>query len=271
MTIEITAPAPAAPTNPPINPDNGVAPVTAPVGTTTVQTPAPSPTPAPLPVTLPEAPAPAPAANPDTSHTFQYDPTGDAGLDYALDFIGRQGYGDTHPAVQAAQQGDFSLIEAELATKNVPGAQQVVALAKQAYERHTAEASQREQALASFAAQTAGSPENWNTVRAWAAAEATPEEKAQVNAAIAQGGLVAQGVIRQLVDLYSQKHTLAKAPAAVAPGATAVGNGPTEPMTAQRYAQAVEELRRSKGREIEGTPEYAALQSQRLAARRAGY
>ena len=49
------------------------------------------------------APATPPAPNPDTSDEFSYDPTGDAGLDYALNFVGKLGYGDTHPAIQAAQ------------------------------------------------------------------------------------------------------------------------------------------------------------------------
>ena len=67
------------------------------------------------------AAATTPAPNPDTSNEFAYDATGDAGLDYALNFVGKLGYGDTHPAIMAAQKGDFSLIRAELATKGVAG------------------------------------------------------------------------------------------------------------------------------------------------------
>ena len=217
----------------------------------------------------PEAPKP---ANPDTSTEFAYEATGDAGLDYALNFIGKHGYGDAHPAVMAAQKGDFTLIEAELATKGVAGADAVVALAKQAFARHAEVAQKQEAELAGFAAQAAGGAENWGVVRAWAAQEATPQEKAQVNAALAQGGLVAQGVITQLVNLYTQRHTLPKDAAAVAsPNATPQAGGSAEPMTAQRYAQAVEALRQKMGTKAEDSAEYAALQHQRLAARRAGY
>lgn len=218
------------------------------------------------------AAAPPPTPNPDTSNEFAYDPTGDAGLDYALNFVGKLGYGDTHPAMQAATRGDFSLIKAELATKGVPGADAVVALAEQAYTRFAAEDAKKSQELSGFAAQAAGSAENWAVVRAWAATEATPQEKAQVNAAIAQGGLVAQGVISQLVSLYQQKHTLPKDAAPVAKPGEVGGSAPTAgPMTAQAYAQAVEQLRQKYGSNTDSTPEYAALQSQRLAARRAGY
>lgn len=223
-------------------------------------------------VLLDDPAAAQPTPNPDTSNEFAYDPTGDAGLDYALNFVGKLGYGDTHPAIMAAQKGDFSLIRAELATKGVAGSDAVLALAEQAYTRFAAEDAKKSQELAGFAAQAAGSAENWAVVRAWAAAEATPQEKAQVNAAIAQGGLVAQGVISQLVNLYQQKHTLPKDAASVAKPGEVGGAAPTAgPMTAQAYAQAVEQLRQKYGSNTDSTPEYAALQSQRLAARRAGY
>ena len=237
----------------------------------------------PVGVTPPAPPAPGvlladpaattpPAPNPDTSNEFAYDATGDAGLDYALNFVGKLGYGDAHPAIQAAQKGDFSLIRAELATKGVAGSDAVLALAEQAYTRFAAEDAKKATELSGFAAQAAGSAENWAVVRTWAAAEATPQEKAQVNAAIAQGGLVAQGVIAQLVNLYQQKHTLPKDAASVAKPGEVGGAAPTAgPMTAQAYAQAVEQLRQKYGNNTDSTPEYAALQSQRLAARRAGY
>ena len=230
----------------------------------------------------PAAPAPAPAVlldetaepatpNPDTTNEFTYDPTGDAGLDYALNFVGKLGYGDTHPAIIAAQKGDFSLIRAELATKGVAGSDAVLALAEQAYTRFAAEDAKKSEELAGYAAQAAGSAENWAVVRAWAAQEATPQEKAQVNAALSQGGLVAQGVISQLVALYQQKHTLPKDAADVAkPGAVGTAAPGNEPMTAKAYAQAVEALRQKLGNRTEDSAEYAALQQQRLAARRAG-
>lgn len=230
------------------------------------------PAPAPAPAVLLDAPAEPVPPNPDTTNEFTYDPTGDAGLDYALNFVGKLGYGDTHPAIMAAQKGDFSLIRAELATKGVAGSDAVLALAEQAYARFAAEDAKKAEELAGFAAQAAGSAENWAVVRAWAAQEATPQEKAQVNAALSQGGLVAQGVINQLVTLYQQKHTLPKDAADVAkPGAVGTAAPSNEPMTAKAYAQAVEALRQKLGNRTEDSPEYAALQSQRLAARRAGY
>ena len=235
------------------------------------QQPAAAPAAAPADVLL-DTPAENVTPNPDTSMEFSYDPTGDAGLDYALNFVGKLGYGDTHPAILAAQKGDFSLLRAELATTGVAGSDAVLALAEQAYTRFAAEDAKKSEELAGFAAQAAGSAENWAVVRAWAAQEATPQEKAQVNAALAQGGLVAKGVISQLVALYQQKHTLPKDAADVAkPGEAGTAAPSNEPMTAKAYAQAVEALRQKLGNRTEDSPEYAALQSQRLAVRRAGY
>ena len=253
----------------------GGAPATPPAAPAAGQPPAGVTPPAPpAPSVLLDDPAAAtpPAPNSDTAKEFAYDSTGDAGLDYALNFVGKLGYGDTHPAMLAAQKGDFSLIRAELATKGVAGSDAVLALAEQAYTRFAAEDAKKATELSGFAAQAAGSAENWAVVRAWAAVEATPQEKAQVNAAIAQGGLVAQGVISQLVSLYQQKHTLPKDAAPVAkPGAGSGAATTAGPMTAQAYAQAVEQLRQKYGSNTDSTPEYAALQSQRLAARRSGY
>lgn len=258
---EPAQPAGAAPAGQPAaQPGAGVATPAAPAAGVLLDDPAAA-KPEPVSTPTPEAPA-----------EFSYDPTGDAGLDYALTFVGKLGYGDQHPAMVAAQKGDFSLIRAELATKGVAGSDAVLALAEQAYTRFAAEDAKKAEELAGFAAQAAGSPENWAVVRAWAGQEATPQEKAQVNAALKQGGLVAQGVISQLVALYQQRHTLPKDAASVAkPGASSSAAPTTGPMTAQAYAQAVEQLRQKYGSNTDSTPEYAALQSQRLAARRAGY
>ena len=208
----------------------------------------------------------------DTANEFTYDPTGDSSLDYALNFVGKLGYGDTHPAIIAAKGGDFNLLRVELATRGVQGADAVVKLAEDAHARFAKDAAAKDAALGDYAAKAAGSAENWGLVRSWAAANATPEEKAQVNAALSAGGLVAQGVIGQLVSLYQAKHTLPKDAASAAKnGAGASSTAAGEPMTAKAYSDGVNELYRKYGDRATETTEYAALQGQRLAARRAGY
>lgn len=207
--------------------------------------------------------------NVDTSEPFQYEPTGDAGLDYALDFIGKLGYSDAHPAVRAAITGDFSLIRAELSTRGVQGADAVVKLAEDAHARFAAKESEQAQVLQSYAHEAAGGEQNWEVVRAWASKEATPAEKADVNAALAKGGMVAKAMIRELVHLYKQGNTLPQDGKAVSKTAGTPASNAT-PLTAQAYAQAVDELYRKLGPGAANSPEYAQLQKQRLAARRAG-
>ena len=222
-------------------------------------------------VTIGELPPPVVAPNPSTDEAFTFEPTGDAGLDYALGFIGKQGYTDQHPAVLAAQSGDFSLIKAELASKGVQGAAEVLALAEAAYTRFAAKDKERNEAVGQYAAQAAGGEAQWGTVRAWAATEATPEEKAEINKALQSGGLLAKAAIDFLVKSYTAKHTLEKAPAKVGGAATATTAAST-PLTAQEYAKSVMELQQQhRGRDVSHLPEYAALAQRRIAARRAGY
>lgn len=207
--------------------------------------------------------------NTDTSEPFQYEPTGDAGLDYALDFIGKLGYSDAHPAVRAAITGDFSLIRAELSTRGVQGADAVVKLAEDAHARFAAKEAEQARVLQTYAHEAAGGEQNWEVVRAWASKEATPAEKADVNAALAKGGMVAKAMIRELVHLYKQSNTLPQDGKAVSKTAGTPASNVT-PLTAQAYAQAVDELYRKLGPGAANSSEYAQLQKQRLAARRAG-
>lgn len=210
--------------------------------------------------------------NPSTAEEFVYDSTGDAGLDYALNFVGKQGYGPDHPAMIAARKGDFSLIHAELAAKGVQGADAVLALAEKAYGSFQAKQQESAAKLQGLAEEAAGGKENWNLVRTWASANATPEEKAAVNQALAQGGFIAESVVKQLVALYSQSNTLPKdAAPAVKPEASPSAGANSGPLTAQAYAEAVRALHRKMGNRMVDSREYADLQAQRLAARRAGY
>lgn len=225
------------------------------------------------PIVVGEKPA-APAVTPNPStDAYSYEPTGDAGLDYALAFVGNLGYGDSHPAILAAQQGDFSLIKVELATKGVQGAEAVVALAEAAYGKNAAKAQASAQELNTFANTAAGGADNWAAINAWASANADPGEKAALNEALAKGGAFAKLAIKYIVDGYRSQHTLPKEPAAVAkPGAAASASASQGPLSAKEYADAVLEIQRNaRGRDISDHPDYIRLQAERLAARRAGY
>ena len=264
MTQEAT-PAPAA------QPVPGITTAAPAVEVTQVATPENTPA---VVATLDTPPAPKPELDPDTSTQFEYDPTGNAGLDYALKYIGQRGYGANHPAVVAARDGNFSLLKAELAGlgPRAQGYAEVVALAEQAFASTSKQAAEKEAALNSYCIEAAGSQDNWNAVRQWASANADPGEKEEINGALAKGGLLAQAAISMLLSMYSKQNTLAQEPAsAVRRDAAGAAQTTNTALTAAQYAKAVQELSRSSsGREVSDTPEYAALQQRRLAGRRQG-
>lgn len=219
----------------------------------------------------PATPAPGPA---DTTVPFAYDPTGDAGLDYALGYVGRLGFGADHPAIVAAMGGEFSLLEAELAQKGdkAMGYKEVIGLAKAAHERHATQQKAKDEAIGQYAAQAADSPERWGQVRAWASANATPEEKAQVNAALATGGVQAKATIDYLIRMYEKSASGSKEPSkAVATGAGNTSGAASGPLTSEQYRAELTALTaKANGRDPTSMPEYAALQARRLAAMRRG-
>lgn len=209
----------------------------------------------------------------DRSHEFSYDPTGNASLDYALSFVGDLGYGPQHPAILAAQEGNFHLIAAELAREGVRGADQVIALAKEAYEQEKGKVESQKAELTKFAYETAGGPDNWKQVQSWASTNATPQEKQQINALLASGGFAAQSAINFLVAQYSKVNTLSRTPTRVAkPSAGgARGQDVGGAISAQEYGQLVQQLIYTNGgRDVSHTREYQDLQARRLAGRRAG-
>ena len=209
----------------------------------------------------------------DRSNEFKYDPTGNASLDYALSFVGELGYGPAHPAILAAQEGNFHLIAAELAREGVRGADQVIALAKQAYEQEKGKVEAQKAELTKFAYDVAGGEANWKQVQSWASTNATPQEKQQINALLASGGFAAQSAINFLVTQYSKVNTLNKAPAAVAKANAGGSRGQDvgSAISAQEYGQLVQQLIYANGgRDVSHTREYQDLQARRLAGRRAG-
>lgn len=238
------------------------------VGTTYAGTPAsevPSAPEPPAPAPEPSAPAaPPPAA-----------PSGDPGLDLAREFISNAGIKDNDPALEAAREGDFSLVEAKLAAlgDKAKGYEKFVALAKQAWERHTAQIEQQNAAVQSIVHQACGGEAGWAQVQAWAGQQASPEEKEQINAAFAAGGVQAKAAAQYLAEAYRRagQPGYREPKGAVKPDA-AGGNDGVQPLSAKAYATEVQKLlATSKGRDITTSTEYQQLQQRRLAARRAGH
>jgi hypothetical protein len=244
--------------------------------TPTDQAPTIIPTPGVAPA-IPEVPAPAPAvpeappAAEPVVEVFKHDETGNPAIDVALEFIGSRGISPADPAVIAAREGNFAPIEEKLKSlgAKATGYEKHLALVKQTYEREKAEADAKTAAVQKLVNEAVGGPERWAAVAAWAGQEATPEQRTQINAALAAGGLAAQAVAAKLAGMYDK--AVGKMPAPAAKGNAAPDPTATTPLTAREYAKAVDALAaKARGRDISRLPEYIALQAQRRAARAAG-
>lgn len=226
--------------------------------------PAAAPAPAPAPAPAQEAPKQpaqesqqeAPTAEPEK---ITYDPTGDASLDYVLDYIGGHGLGEDHPAVQAAFKGDFAQLEVELLRKDAKGADKILQLAQRSYEDFQKETEQKETELAASLAEVAGSPEQWEEVVNWTRANAEDDEREVINELLSQGGLQAKIAGRYLVEAFkASSGTTYEAKPAAGDNATQPVQS-NAPLSRVEFARESEKLFRKHGDAYNQTPEYQAL------------
>lgn len=216
-------------------------------------------------VKAPEAKPATPAPVVEEVGGVEYEPTGDVGLDMALQFVGKAGITQDHPAMLAAKDGDFTILRATLAAKGTPGWEQFVALGEAAYARVSKEAAGKEAANREAIYKEAGGKEEWTAVQTWASTNATPEEKQQINALLNQGGLAAKGAVKYLIDAYNRAGNVVvnpRDPLANA-GRSQEASGANAPLSPRDYANAVQQLNNKLQGRLEGSKEYENLQKRR--------
>lgn len=202
----------------------------------------------------PAAPAPAPLDVPvvDTPQEqgYSFPETGNAGLDFALGRAAAWGITTESPSFQAAINGDFSLLEMELAANpDAHGHAQLIAFAKQAFQDEVSRIAQEEEAR-EYAVQeavygAAGSEESYQEVADWIRGNAEPEEKAVFNDLLGRGdpayGVVAFLAMQSLYNSTAQKPAVD--PIRPTAPATTGGDGYLSPEQYQReYVQLVKQL-----------------------------
>lgn len=255
-----------APTNTPATPPLGIDPAISPAVPPVVP-PAGDGTPPALDLGKPaDDKAGTPAASDETE--YEYTPTGDAGLDLALDFVGKLGYGPQHEAIVAAQKGDFSKLEAALKAQGdkAKGHERFITLAKQSFERGVEKGKAVEAETRKVVYEAAGGEKAWTDIQAWAAANADPAEKEQINAMLKAGGLQARLAVQGLAQLYNAQLKTKPPASALKPGAT-TAPASSGALTSQEYAKEVQALRNKLGPSFDKSPDYAALQARRRASR----
>jgi len=226
---------------------------------------APAPAPAPVKEATPTQPTAQPEPTPQEPEKAEYEPTGDPTLDYVLGYIGEQGFGQDHPAVQAAFNGDFALLEVELAKKGAPGADKILAMAQRSYEQAQGQQKERDAATGQALVEVAGSLEQWESVVGWARENADDSEKEAINGLLQQGGLQAKIAARYLVEAYkvSQGTSFEGKPAVAAGAAPAQAPASNAPLTRAQFATEAEKLYRQFGDAYQQRPEYQQLVSRR--------
>lgn len=247
---------------------------------------APAPAPA-APAPAPSAPAPAPAAPelkpgdegyvepkpasfespkppekqdvPDGAVIVEYAPTGDAGLDLALQFVGELGFGPERADMKAAMAGDFSLLEKSLKELGpvAKGFERSIAVAKDSYKRIIDGRKAKEEAVMSAITAAAGGVEQWNAIHEWVAVEATDAQKADITAAFKAGAFAAGAMARQLAEMYKASGKSTVAPkSAVKETASSVPDVTGGAMTAQQYKEEIRRLETKYGYRLQDTDEY---------------
>ena len=199
----------------------------------------------------------------DAAGAVIYDETGDAGLDMALSFIGRLGIPGTDPAMVAAANGDFSFIEAKLATlgDEAKGWEQHIALGKQAFQRQLETFKATQSKTLAAVHQVAGGEAEWNALVQWAGTVATPEEKAALNAMFDAGPIQAQMAARSLAAAHAEAKGTTVKPANPASAASGVAPAAPQALTAANYHKDVDALFKQMGNRMDTSPEYAALRA----------
>lgn len=196
--------------------------------------------------------------------SIQYEPTGDAGLDYALGFLAKAGIDAEDPALIAASNGDFGLLEAILAQKGIPGWEQAINLGKQAQQRM---ASQRDELAQAVTDSVLGVAEafgaDWEEVAQWGRENATPEEAEAINAMFAAGPFQAKVAAHYLISNYQKSPEIDVPPRKLAikedAVSTPVNNSNNTPLNRKEFAQETAKLYKKYGDAYTGSQEYKAL------------
>lgn len=200
----------------------------------------------------------------DTPQPFEK--TGETGLDVALDFAFKHGYSSTHPSILAASNGDWSLIEAELATKNIPGYKEMVELAKKGF-ANLVEKQEKVQKEIEAAVMSVVGNDNamYQSILDFASKNADPAEREQLNAMFDAGPLQAKAAMMILREAYETAvGTTVKPQSAVKGQIPSSVNTQSGGLSRSEYVTAVKELANRIGsHNLNNSPEYKELNRRR--------
>lgn len=188
-------------------------------------------------------------------------------LGLALSFLRDAGINATDPAFQLAEvEGDFSLLETLLATKELPGKEHMLGILKQEVAAYQEKVEAFETETTELVQGILG--EQHEEVLEWARTTASDEEKEAFNNLFEAGGVYARAAATLLREAFGGSgNTIPAKNAVQVSNPTAASN---QALTARDYAAGVEALARKMGGDPRGSQEYAELSKRREAGRKRG-
>ena len=196
-----------------------------------------------------------------------FEKTGDTGLDVALDFASKHGYTPDNPLIIAASNGDWSLLEADLATKGVAGYKEMLELGKKGFSNLVEQETKRVQEIQNSALSVFnGDMEYFNKVKEFASKNADAKEKAEFNAMFEAGPVQARAAMVLLKQAYdSASGTTVRPASAVQENTNVSGYSQGGGLSRAEFTQALIDLSNKIGsHNLNNSPEFKALQQRRL-------
>lgn len=188
-------------------------------------------------------------------------------LGLALSFLRDAGISVSDPAFQLAEvEGDFSLLEAMLATKELPGKEHMLGILKQEVAAYAEKVEAFEAETTQLVQGILG--DNHEEVLEWARTTADDEEKEAFNNLFEAGGVYARAAATLLKQAFSGSGATIPAKHAVDTAGAAPGSQAA--LSARDYANEVQALSKKLHGDPRGSQEYANLTRRREAGRKRG-
>lgn len=188
-------------------------------------------------------------------------------LSLALTFLKDAGITANDPAFKMAESSnDFTLLEAVLAQKGLPGTEQMVAILKAEAAENAAKLEAEQKATDELVQSILG--EDSEAILDWAVENASAEESEAINSMLGAGGVYARAAAIMLQQAYAGANVTV--PSKAVPPTKSTTSTPQAEVTARVFAEESQKLYAKYGPDFKLTQEYAQLSSARAAVRAKG-
>lgn len=202
--------------------------------------------------------------NKDNQDVIAFEKTGNTSLDFALEFASKHGYTPDHPYILKAEEGDWSFLEADLASKGVLGYDKYLELAKKGWKEMTDAAVEQTKAKEAAVLEVCDNDvELFTRIKDFASKNASQDEKDAINEMLNSGPVQAKAAFNLLRQAYERSGGAVINPkSSVQQYSNQQSNSFTH-ITRQEYSEKVHELSKRIGsHNLNNSPEYKALQKQ---------